>query len=1014
MTAPNPGVADRLAGFARRRRRWLLAGAGVLLAYAVAGFFLAPWLLRNAAIDTVDTRFDAELRLARVAINPFAMSLEINGLEFDGPAGEPLARAGGIFVNFELSSLFRWAWTFSEVRFDAPELFIVRDGSGGINLEALTGTAGGAAEAEAPEPGTTVPRLFVHRFVIHAARVDWKDGVPPEPVETVFGPVSVEIDELSTLPGKAGQKTVVITTETEGTLSWSGTLALNPFSSVGHASLQGSHFALASAYIRHETGLDIVDGTAGIDLDYSVTTGADGQLGAAIENIDLELTGVRVNTFHAEPDDVRQPREFLNLPRIALSGGTVRWPERTISLAELDIDDATLDLLRLASGEFDFARLREAAALPADTAEEDAEPGPRSDWRIDLERLALNDFAFSLVDRSVEPEANVGARDVNLEVRQISNRPGAAFPTTLILSALEGGTVALSGDVTVLPEPVVEFDVAIEALALQGAHPYVQPLADVRLDSGYLDLDGHLRHDAGQPLGVAADLDIVDFLITETDEGTRLGSWARLSVDQLELSLRDNTLDISEVRIEQPYGDIRIAADGSVNLGRVSRQPDGDDEDVPPADEAGERSDSAATAFRATIGRVLIDDGSADFVDESLPLPFSARIKSLDGALTTIATDSEEPSSVDLEGTVDEHGLVRISGVVTPLDFTRNTDMNVAFENVDVPKFSAYSIPFAGRRIASGRLDIDLGYRIIDRQLVGGNRIILRDFELGEKVPHPGALSLPLGLAVGLLKDPSGKIDIDLPVRGDLDNPEFAIGRVIAGALANLIVKIVASPFALLGNLVGAEADELEYINFLPGRADLTPPEIERVGKLTEALTLRPVLRLEISGVIDREADSLALRTTSVDARIEARLQADASDGGDEDGFAERRIAAIEAMYRESTGAEAGELQVLGEQFTSTDIDAETGTETRRFDGLAYSAELRRRLIEAEPVTEDALVALARERASNTRTAVIEAEPSLDSRVTVVDLREEESGGDEDVVRMKVSLSVGAADGNPP
>ena len=589
-----------------------------------------------------------------------------------------------------------------------------------------------------------------------------------------------------------------------------------------------------------------------------------------------------------------------------------------------------------------------------------------------------------------------------LEIDDISNTPGATFPTALAMTALQGGKVTANGTLALLPAPVVELDLLVERLALAGAHPYLQPLADVNLDSGHLNLDGRLLHNGAEPFALDADVEIVDFLLTETDAGTRLGSWSRLLLDRLAVSLGQRRLDISEIRLEEPYGDIRIAADGGVNLGRIARdnaveEPENEEPEAPvAADSSGE--------FVATIGRVVIDNAAADFEDASLPLPFSARINDLNGTLTTIATDSAEPSTIALEGAVDEYGLFRMNGVITPLDATRNTDVTLQFENVDVPKFSAYSIPFAGREIASGKLDLDLRYQVQERQLVGSNKVVRREFELGGKVPHPGAASLPLGLAVALLKDPSGKIDIDLPVSGDLDDPEFGYGRVIGKALVNLIVKIVASPFAMLGNLVGAEASELEHINFRAGRADLAPPELERIAKLTEALTLRPVLRLEISGVIDREADSAALRTRAVDERVESML--DAADNDDE-GYAERRTAVIERFYREATGADDDAMQLITDRFVVTEADAESGEETRRFDALAYTSELRRLLIEIEPLEESAIVALANSRAANTRAAVIAAEPTLESRVTVIDLREESGDRDPDTVKMKVTLSAG-------
>jgi len=410
-------------------------------------------------------------------------------------------------------------------------------------------------------------------------------------------------------------------------------------------------------------------------------------------------------------------------------------------------------------------------------------------------------------------------------------------------------------------------------------------------------------------------------------------------------------------------------------------------------------------AFVATIGKVRIEGAAADFTDESLPLPFSARIEDMAGELSTIATNSAEPSTVALQGKVDEFGLVRVSGFMTPLDVPKNTDLKVIFENVEIPKFSAYTIPFAGREIASGRLDLDLGYQVRDSQLVGENKIVLRDFELGDEVPHPGAASLPLGLAVALLKDSAGNIDIDLPVSGDLDDPEFGYGRVIGQAVANLIIKIVACPFSLLVNLLGVEADELEYINFPVGRSDLAPPEIERANKLAEALALRPELRLELSGVVDRDGDGRALQTMKVDADIDARMAELEADSDAQ--FTERRQQTIESLYRQSVSADEVALDALRTQFVTAQADAETGRSEDVFDALAFTEELRRQLIDATAVDEAELVRLARERAENTQAAVIAVDPALQGRVTIVELQEEAPDRREDMVRMKVSLSAG-------
>jgi len=353
-----------LATFARRRRRWLIGTAVAVVVYALLGFFLAPWLVNRVAVDAVSQNLEAELRLGKVAINPFVLSLRVDDLELDSTSGEPVMRLQQAFVNFQLSSLFRWAWSFAEIRFDAPELFLSRHADGGLNLAALPRKDTAKEAAPEPEGSGGIPRLFIHDFAVNDARVDWRDAVPPEPVETVFGPVSVRVAELNTLPDRAGQQEVVISTETEGTLRWAGSLQLNPLMSVGRAAITGSHFPLASRYIRHDAGVDITDGEANIELDYSVVTGEDGQLRAAIDNLDILLTGLRISTFHGKEDDALAPREFLSVPRIELSGGTLRWPEQEVSAETFEIAGAVVDLVRLEDGRFDFATPGSPSSTP--------------------------------------------------------------------------------------------------------------------------------------------------------------------------------------------------------------------------------------------------------------------------------------------------------------------------------------------------------------------------------------------------------------------------------------------------------------------------------------------------------------------------------------------------------------------------------------------------------------------------------------------------------------------------
>ncbi|MCG6888349.1 MAG: DUF748 domain-containing protein [Gammaproteobacteria bacterium] len=969
-----------------------------IIVYGLLGFFLAPYLLERNLVATMQQEFDAELRVEKIEINPFVLSLRINGLELDNPEGEPTARIQEIFTNFQLSSLFRFALTFDEIRLSSPELFVTRDKSGNMDFAYLTQSADNKADdkaANGDEDSGLLPAL-VFNFTIEDWVINWTDQFPVEPLQARFGPINIGIKELNTLPDRVGQQSVVIVTENSGTLSWNGDLQLNPLRSSGRASIAESRFPLASAYIRHQTGLEIVNGSADFELDYEVDQTNSGQIKASIINFNLTLTDVVINSFadgtgfdFAGPD-----QQILKLPRIHLADGQFHWPEQTVTLGSISVDNPQIDLSRAEDGVFNVeprptnsAEQNVTNVADETVANDNDQNSSEGQWQLSVGNLAINNLAVNLIDKTVAPEAKLGVTDFNLDISDISNLPGKRFPTRLNLQALSGGRLSLQGEVSVLPEPLFDFDVAIDAVQLAGAHPYIKQHANLSMDSGAINLGGHISGSALEPLLFNGDLEIVDLAIAESINQERLASWKSFRADKIALSLAKRQLDISRIHFDQLYGDILINQDSSLNIGQVQKVDTGATVSEPSEVTAKVETGEGNSELKIRIGDIVLANASADFQDLSLPLPFAVKIDALNGKMTTISTESSEPSTVALEGKVDEYGFARISGTVTPLDPAANTDLLVAFENISVPKFTPYSIPFAGREVASGKLDLKLGYQVHDGQLAGENSIILSDFELGKKVPHPDAMDLPLGLAVALLKDVNGKIDIDLPVRGNVNEPDFNYGGVVLKALGDLLVKIVLSPFTALGSLLGMEASELEHVKFLDGRADLTPPEMEKTGKLAEALVLRPELQLTIAGVADAVADGLALRTAELDKILELRITELTATSDPSIQYADLRRMALEQLYSEqpNTGAAFQTLEELQMQFTTLVQIEGQDQPAPSFDSLAYAGELRRQLIDSRVIDENDLASLATARAEALKMALLAITDSLQDRVLITE-----------------------------
>jgi hypothetical protein len=401
---------------------------------------------------------------------------------------------------------------------------------------------------------------------------------------------------------------------------------------------------------------------------------------------------------------------------------------------------------------------------------------------------------------------------------------------------------------------------------------------------------------------------------------------------------------------------------------------------------------------------VVIAEAGADFTDLSRQPPFSSSITGVNGEFSTIATNSSEPSAISLEGTLDEFGLLRIEGSFTPAAPADNTELNVVLKNVDLPRLSAYSVPLVGREISAGKVDLELGYKVTDKRLSGENAILLREFELGEKIPHPDAASLPLDLVVALLKDSNGDIEIDLPVRGDLDDPSVTVAGLVAKEMAGLIFKIATSPFALLGKLIGVSGSDLEFVEFDAGRADLTPPAMETAAKLAEVLIVRPELVLVVPGVYEIAGDDAALREAQVDAAVSGRVDAAAPDDDEQSTYLTERKRVLEMLFLEQSTLEDPQsvLAKIRATNTSTAETPDSDGTPSGFDPIAYAADLRRELIGMQTLRESALTDLASERAKNLKLAVVAQDATLIERVRITGTRE--VGEDRDAIPMPVEF----------
>jgi hypothetical protein len=332
--------------------------------------------------------------------------------------------------------------------------------------------------------------------------------------------------------------------------------------------------------------------------------------------------------------------------------------------------------------------------------------------------------------------------------------------------------------------------------------------------------------------------------------------------------------------------------------------------------------------------------------------------------------------------------------VIRPNDFGRSSDIDLVFRNLEMKNLSPYSGKFAGRLIKTGKFSADLKYQIHDYKMTGDNKIIIDNLVLGEQVDEPGASNLPLDLAIALLRDANGRIDIGLPVTGDLNDPQFSIGPLIWKVLTNLITKAVTAPFRALGSLFGGEGTNFDAVEFDPGSADLPPPEKEKLVKIADAMKQRPQLKLVIQGRYSPEVDGMEFKDLSIRRMIATKQGVKLSpndDPGPLDFTDSKTQNTVENLYKErfgkpsltelEKGVEAGSITLRTPATHQEKKGKETGFFSRMSDNLKlykiipggkspeqatlWAGELYIRLVESEKVADSALQQLAGKRAQS-------------------------------------------------
>lgn len=836
----------------------LIRAIGALLTalalYSLLGFLILPGIALRIANQQLANYATMPATLQRIELNPFSLEVTLWGLSIGEPGKEQIGFER-LYANLQLDSLWTKTLHLSDIELEKSKTEILFGKDGKLNLLGLFKLP--QSEPTPADPDAKPFPLRIDRINLAGGVVHFKDERPSEPIEFIYDKLDFELKHLSTRPEDSADMTLVAIGPGGGQVDWTGNFSLIPIASEGKLKITDGKMKSFWPYVRDAVPLDLESGVVNISTDYKLNLS---------KQTELLLSNVAVSVA---PFAIKAPdgRPLVKLERLDISETTVDLAKQQVVVGKIRSRKLETWAALEADGQLDWQKLfasqpskpaAKAKAEPASTpaAADSPKPAPAppsKPWQVLLNDVQLRDYQVHLADRKAQPAVALELGPLNLDLQKFDSLNGSPFTLKLDTGVGKQGKLLADGEVNLAPISA-RLNVQTKDIDLRVAQSYITPFIRLELRSGMLGSDLAVNLKSTEPLAfsVTGRAQVDQLHTLDTLKTRDFLKWQQVMVEGLNYQHGDS-LSIDRINLMQPYVRFMINDDRTTNI---------DDLLIPQPADSGARTAAAKPAASKDkplgihIGGIAINDGSANFADFSLTPNFATAIQQLNGQIGTIDSRQAKPASVDVKGKVDRYAPVTIKGAVNPFDPMASLDIATSFKRVELTTLTPYSGKFAGYRIRKGRLNLDLHYLITKGQLKAENKVVVEQLQLGEKVDSPDAVSLPLKLAIALLKDVDGKISIELPVTGDLNNPQFSVMPIVWQTLRNLIVKAAAAPFKLIGGLVsGGGSEDLGSVSFAPGSSDLSKDAEAALVKLSNALKERPALRLEIEGTAAQSSD---------------------------------------------------------------------------------------------------------------------------------------------------------------
>ncbi len=636
----------------------------------------------------------------------------------------------------------------------------------------------------------------------------------------------------------------------------------------------------------------------------------------------LQLPQLTLDKLVLTQKAVKDP--LVSLKQLQLAQLNLDWSHKTATLGQVRLTQPQATLARLADGRFMF----EDWLQPPDQHAATVPQGHAKPWQWTVNDLRLTQGRFNLSDASMPKPVALTLANVALQLNNFTSQ--GPQPTGWQLSArLHHGDTEpghLSGHGTLRLNPLaLQADVTAQRLPLHALQPYLETVLKVDVLRADASFHGHVNL-AQKPQGLALQLhgdtqleDVRADTLVRSDPYTpaeELLSWKELHLTGLDLSLTPAAaarVDVAQTVLRDFYARLTLSEAGRLNLQDVLVSSTGEPQAAP----------------EVHVGPISLMGGRVDFTDRFIKPNYSARLSDLTGKLSAFSSQMDngpvQLADLELRGRAEGTATLEILGKVNPLAKPLALDITGHVRDLELAPLSTYAAHYAGYGIERGKLNVDVAYKVQpDGQLNASNNIVLHQLQFGDPVPG-AANSLPVKLAVALLADRNGVIDINLPVSGSLNDPQFRVGPLVFKLIVNLIVKAITAPFSLLASAFGDGGDELSTVSFAAGSATLTPEAQAGLDKVAKALLQRPALKMTVVGSASLEAEREAFKREQLQALVQAekrRTQKTEGAGALQPVSAAEYPALLKAVYKRADFPKPRNLIGLTKDLPVADMQA--------------------------------------------------------------------------------------------